>query len=121
MAQQKLNILILEDEAFVAYDLAETVELAGHGVLGPFFNCEEAERSLALTKPDYAILDLDLGNGEDSLPVAHQLRKSEIPFTFATGYSGSQTEMFREFGDIPRLSKPFGFHEIEKQISSLMA
>ncbi|WP_416877656.1 hypothetical protein [Litorimonas sp.] len=121
MAQQKLNILILEDEAFVAYDLAETVESAGHGVLGPFFTCEEATKSLARTKPDYAILDLHLGNGQDSLSVAHQLKKSEIPFTFATGYSEHQTELFRDFSDIPRLSKPFGFHEIENQLSTLMA
>tara|TARA_R110002020_G_scaffold35607_11_gene107331 strand:+ start:1983 stop:2348 length:366 start_codon:yes stop_codon:yes gene_type:complete len=120
MAQQKLNILILEDEAFVAYDLAETVESAGHGVLGPFFNCDEASKSLAIIKPDYAILDVDLGNGQDSLSVAHQLKKRQIPFTFATGYNETQSEMFREFGDVPRLSKPFGFHEVEDQISTLV-
>lgn len=120
MPHQKLNILILEDEAFVAYDLAETVESAGHGVLGPFFNCEEAEKSLAIVKPDYAILDIDLGNGKDSLSLAKQLKNREIPFTFATGYGGKQNEYFRDFEDVPRLSKPFGFHEVEDQISTLM-
>ena len=120
MAQQKLNILILEDEAFVAYDLAETVELAGHDVLGPFFNCAEARNSLAITKPDYAILDIDLGNGENSFSFAQELKKIQIPFTFATGYSESEKNLLREFQDVPRLNKPFAFHEVEDQISTLM-
>lgn len=120
MAQQKLNILILEDEAFVAYDLAETVESAGHGVLGPFFNSDEAQKSLDSVKPDYAILDVDLGQGQNSLAVAQQLRQNKIPFTFATGYSEEQSDLFRDFNDVPRLNKPFGFHEIEDQISTLM-
>jgi len=119
MAHRKLNILILEDEAFVAYDLAETVESAGHGVLGPFFNCKEAEKSLSEIKPDYAILDVDLGHGENSLSLAHQLRQNKIPFTFATGYSDAKNDLFRDFIDVPRLNKPFGFHEIEDQISTL--
>lgn len=120
MAHQKLNILILEDEAFVALDLAESIESAGYGVLGPFSNCKDAEKFLSEIKPDYAILDVDLGRGENSFSVAHLLRKNKIPFTFATGYDEAQSSLFHEFIDIPRLNKPYGFHEIENQISTLL-
>ena len=77
-----LNILIVEDEALIALDLAMTLEDAGADISGP---CMTVENALAWAEEaDLAVLDVDL-RGEDVFPVADRLRLSGTPFIFHTG------------------------------------
>ncbi len=88
-------VLIVEDDAFLAHDLAEQLKEAGFDVLGPAL---DAARGLALLQErlcDVAILDVDLGRGT-SEPVAAELKRRSTPFITVSGYASDQhPEVFR--------------------------
>ncbi len=79
-----LNILIAEDQALLALDLAEAVEAAGGHVLGPAATVTDG---LAIAEQDGiggAILDANLLD-RDVTPLALRLIERGIPFVLHTG------------------------------------
>ncbi len=54
---------------------------------------------------DLAVLDVNLGGGQTSYPVADVLMDRDIPFAFATGYASGGLEP--RFADRERLQKPY--------------
>jgi CheY-like chemotaxis protein len=77
------TILIVEDEAFVALDLALSVEDAGGTVIGPAATLKEA-LSLLGGRISGAILDVHLPDG-DVGPVLHELMARRVPVLVQTG------------------------------------
>ena len=80
-----LSILIVEDEMLLAMDIEELVRCAGCSVIGPVGTMPEALRKLRETRPDAAILDVNV-SGELVFPVADALADVEVPFMIVTGY-----------------------------------
>lgn len=101
-----VKILIVEDEVLIGMDLALTLEDAGFAVLGPFNAADKALHCLQTETPRFAVLDLNLGQGHTSEPVAEHLNARGIPFVFLTGYSASSHAVVKRFPDTPCLSKP---------------
>jgi len=98
-------VLIVEDEFYLADDLASALAGAGAKVLGPFSRVDEARRLIEGDQVvDLAILDIDLF-GDRVFPVADLLRARNAPFVFATGYDPEIIP--KRFSDAPRLEKPF--------------
>jgi DNA-binding LytR/AlgR family response regulator len=98
-------VLIVEDEFYLADDLASALAAIGARVLGPFARVEEARRLVEGGQAiDLAILDIDLF-GDRVFPVADLLRARNAPFLFATGYD--RDIIPERFSDVPRLEKPF--------------
>lgn len=77
-------VLIVEDEVFVAMDMAATLEDAGLRVIGPAQNVLQALKVLESEHPDAAFLDVNLGRNETSEPIARRLREMGIPITIVT-------------------------------------
>jgi DNA-binding response OmpR family regulator len=99
-----VRVLIVEDEYYLAHDLAEALRARGIDIAGPVGTLEEAEAALDQGPVDRAVLDVNL-HGEMSFPIAERLEAAGIPFVIATGYSGeSLPERFR---GRPRVEKPF--------------
>jgi DNA-binding response OmpR family regulator len=99
-----LAVLIVEDEFYLADDLASALDEMGAEVLGPFGRLEDACRQIEDAKPiDLAILDIDLV-GERVFPAAELLRARGAPFLFATGYDADVIPA--RFSEVPRLEKP---------------
>lgn len=99
-----MRILIVEDEYYLAADLAEALRERGGEVVGPVGTFEEAMAVIAEGGIDSAVLDMNL-RGEMSFAVAETLDAAGIPYVIATGYSGqSLPEALR---DKPRIEKPF--------------
>ena len=98
------SIMVVEDEFLLALDVEAMLVKAGCSVVGPVASCRRALATLAQTKPDAVLLDLNLGE-ETSEPVARALREQNIPFIVATGYSRS---FMRDpaFAGIAMLPKP---------------
>jgi two-component SAPR family response regulator len=98
------SVLIVEDEFYLADDLATLLIASGAHVLGPFSRVEDAGRFLETgARVDLAILDIDL-MGDRVFPVADILRLAGTPFLFATGYD---REVIPErFKTIPSMEKP---------------
>lgn len=99
-----LRALILEDEALIAMDIEYTLEGLGFEIAGWFRTVEEAVTHIDDVAPDLALLDVNLGAGVTSLPVAQHLRHHRVPFVFLTGYGRSP--LLENFPDVEVLSKP---------------
>jgi CheY-like chemotaxis protein len=97
-------ILIVEDEYFLADDLADEFRRLGAHVIGPISDVSEAEELLRSGQDlDAALLDINLRN-DMVFPVARALRERRIPFVFTTGYDKASIDP--EFGDIQLWEKP---------------
>jgi DNA-binding response OmpR family regulator len=99
-----LAVLIVEDEFYLADDLAMALGDVGAHVLGPFGRVEDACRQIeGGDAVDLAILDIGLV-GERVFPVAELLRERRTPFLFATGYDADVIPAV--FAEAPCLEKP---------------
>jgi DNA-binding NtrC family response regulator len=99
-----VRILIVEDEAYLAADLAEALRVRGAIVIGPAATLDEAFRAVESHWIDRAVLDVNL-DGEMSFPIADRLEAAGIPYVIATGYGAEALP--ERFRSKPRLEKPY--------------
>jgi PAS domain S-box-containing protein len=79
------RVLVVEDEALVAMELARVLTAAGAVVVGPVGTITEAMDLVDAALIDRAVLDVNLG-GQPVTPVALALARRHIPFVYLTGY-----------------------------------
>lgn len=103
------KILVVEDEYFLAPDIARVLAAAGAKIRGPCPDVDAALDVLAEETPSAVLLDINLGDGAD-FRVASALAKRKIPFVFATGYDPEAIP--EEFVSIKCLQKPLRLNEI---------
>lgn len=107
------RVLVVEDDVFLAIDLAEQLEQHGFEIVGPFLNNQDALMDFQSGTCDAAVLDINLGR-ETSEPVAQTLKDSNVPFIVVSGsLSSPNAEIFE---NAPALSKPI---EIDQLLSLL--
>lgn len=97
------RVLVVEDEMFVAQDIAYGVQDAGGAVIGPVPTVEEA-MELMEEGPTGAILDVNLLDG-DVTPVLERLVRLGVPAVVNTG-TARPWEMESEFPSVPVFTKP---------------
>jgi CheY-like chemotaxis protein len=112
------RVLLVEDEALIAFALEDMLLLLGAQVVGPAFRLDEAVELALTSELDGAILDVNL-NEQRSYAVADELARRGIPFIFATGY-GEEGVRWR---DEPTtvLAKPYRQDQIEAALNRLLA
>ncbi len=80
------KVLVVEDDFYVASDLASRLRSIGFEVVGPCPRVDQALAAVATTRDlGAAVLDINL-DGETVFPVADALERLGLPFIFATGY-----------------------------------
>lgn len=79
------RILIVEDEAVIALELAAILEDEGAEIVGIAQSVTSALKFVGLNRISCSLLDIYL-HGETSYPVADALSARELPFAFLTGY-----------------------------------
>lgn len=109
------RVLVVEDEYYIASDIARALRAAGAEVLGPFSGEEAARAALEAQRPDAVIVDINLGHGP-SFSLAASLRSRGIPFLFVTGYD--EDEIPAEFRDVERLQKPVQLHRLVEAVAT---
>src|SRR3712207_1291807 len=110
------RVLLVEDEYFIADDMARAFEAGGMEVVGPAASMEDAIQMIEADGPlDGAVLDINL-QGEMVFPLADMLVERGIPFVFATGYD--RTAIPQRFSGIKRCEKPI---EAKKILEALNA
>lgn len=87
-------ILIMEDEFIVALDLSDLAQDLGFTVAGPFATVAEGASAIARQRPDAAILDVQLADGE-VFPLADQLAELGVPIIFHSGHAGTANLLAR--------------------------
>src|SRR5262245_13566988 len=112
------RILVIEDEYFLAEDIARELKLLGAQIVGPVGEMEHAadivESEIAL---DAAIVDINL-HSEMAFPVARTLRLRRVPFVFATGYGAWAIDA--EFRDVQLWEKPLDIPAMARDLGSLI-
>ena len=84
------DILVVEDEAIIACEIAMVLEEAGARVIGPAATVHRALGLIAQTLPSAAVLDVRLGR-DDVAAVAEDLTARGVPFVFHTGHADAVT------------------------------
>ena len=87
-------VLIMEDEFIVALDLSDMAQDLGFCVEGPFATLAEGVRAIAEHRPDAAILDVQLADGE-VFPLADQLTQLGVPIIFHSGHADNDRLLAR--------------------------
>lgn len=110
------RILIVEDEVFIARDLADYFARLGCVVLGPAGTLAEGFRHLAAA--EIAVLDIALG-GETVFPLAEALLARGVPFVFFTARAG--LDLPARFAGVGRFAKPAAYDRMERALAAGLA
>ncbi|MBV8166548.1 MAG: response regulator [Alphaproteobacteria bacterium] len=87
MAHADLDVLIVDDDDLVAEAIADGVRLAGYTVCGVAATGDQAVELMRRHRPRLALVDVDLGDGQDGVNAARQLAGiGPITVIFVTGY-----------------------------------
>ena len=86
-AEIATDVLIIEDETFIALDLEGLVEGLGHRVLGVARTHDEALALARAKRPGIILADIQLADGSSGLDAVNEmLRSFEVPVIFITAY-----------------------------------
>ncbi len=96
--------MIVEDEPFIAFDLADAVEHAGGTVVGPAMTVRLALTYITQGDVDGAILDVNLPDG-DVGPVIGALKERDLGMIIHTG-AGLTPALLKQFPDLRVFTKP---------------
>lgn len=94
--ENKINILIIEDDALIAEHLKYTLEDLGYYVSGICYHFDEARDLIAHTEADLIMLDINLEETEEwknGITLGSMLQESRpgIPFIYLTAYNDLNT------------------------------
>ncbi len=98
------TVLIVEDEPFIAFDLADAIADAGATVVGPALTVREAGEALDSDMPSLALLDINIGT-DMVWPIAQRLHDRGVPFVFVSARC-TQADLPAPFGAYQCISKP---------------
>ena len=115
--QPRRRILIVEDEMLIAMLVEQMVLDLGYDVVGPAVSVDEALRFTQTDVIDCAILDMNLGRGAVSTPIALVLESRGIPYILASGYGATQTSRGHRATTV--LNKPFLTDDLEKALRQI--
>jgi CheY-like chemotaxis protein len=104
----KKTVLIVEDEAIIAWDMKQTLEQKGYSVAPVASSAQEAAEYTRRYQPDIILMDIKLKGKKNGIEAFRDISKAvSIPVIFITGNIGLLKE--EEFADIQGyevLSKP---------------
>lgn len=115
----EVRVLVLEDEPLIAMLVVDILTDAGFTVVGPAHDLEQAKTLIDAQAIDIAVLDINLGPGVTSAPIADCLEQRGIPFILGTGYGDAALRPVDRTR--PRLSKPYNEAEFISLVSKVLS
>lgn len=112
------RVLLVEDNAMIAMEVAEALDDMGAQVVGPVARLESALRLVEAEPIDVALLDIDL-DGTKVWPLAEVLASRGIPFCFASGYDPSLV-VPPKLRDRRTLNKPYSLAQVGETLTQLL-
>lgn len=112
------NILVVEDETLVLFNLEDILTELGCIIVGPAMRLEQAQRLVeSAPEVDVAILDVNLG-GQPVFGVAEALKARGARIVFATGYG--REGLPEEWRSHPVLLKPYTAQDVERTLQMVV-
>jgi DNA-binding NarL/FixJ family response regulator len=100
----EIKLLIVEDEAIIAEDIAELCGTLGYEVIETAHTAGQALNILKAQIPDLILLDINLEDDIDGIEIADYINeKYNIPFIYLTSYADIDTLMRA------KKTKPMGY------------
>ncbi len=118
MSDKPTRVLIVEDEAIIAMDLAQRLESYGYVVTGIAASSDQAIELFDSTGPDLVMMDIVIRGGMDGVETAARLReRRDVPVIYLTAFSDDET-LRRARATAPQgyLLKPFRPDDIRASI-----
>jgi PAS domain S-box-containing protein len=118
----KARILIVEDEAIVASDIALTLRSLRYSVIGTVATGEDAVAKAASSHPDLVLMDIRLAGEMDGIHAAHLIHKEQpIPIIFLTAHADHATlNRAKAIAPYAYLVKPFSPRELEAALETAL-
>ncbi len=119
---QRVRVILAEDEAIIRLDLKETLEAEGYEVVGDTGRGDEAVRLVRELKPDVAILDIKMP-GLDGIETAREISQERgAAVVILTAFSQRDLiEKARDAGVLAYLIKPFQSSELVPAVEIALA
>lgn len=114
------SVLLVEDNFVIAREVMDQVLEYGFEEVKVCSNVADAIEFLQDVTPTLAILDVNLGNGRTSQPVAEALEAIDVPYIFATGY-GDVPLAEGTAGAAATLTKPVSTEALSSAISRVLS
>jgi DNA-binding response OmpR family regulator len=113
------RILVVEDDAVQALDLAASLAEAGAAIIGPVASLAEASDLALRNACDAAILDLRLQD-RNATALARQLLQQGVPFIIYTGYPDSAF-FLSDWPGYDLVTKPTDPQQLIRRVAALIA
>lgn len=112
-----LKVLIAEDELMIADLLEETLIMSGYEVCGIARTVDEAVALADLHKPDLAVLDVRLAQGNRGPDIARRLSdRGTIGILYATGEDARHSTLTLADGSAS-ITKPYQVEDVARALS----
>ncbi len=112
------RVLVIEDEYFLADDIARALTAIGAQIVGPYGDLDEAadivDRDVAI---DAAVVDINLRD-KMAFPLAHTLRSRKVPLVFTSGYD--RNSIAPELQDVQLWGKPLDIKALARELTSMI-
>jgi DNA-binding LytR/AlgR family response regulator len=87
----KVKIMIVEDESIVALDLSMRLQKEGYQVVGIAASSDDAIELFTEEKPDLVLMDINIKGAKDGIETAAALKNlQDVPLIFLTAFSQSE-------------------------------
>jgi DNA-binding LytR/AlgR family response regulator len=87
-----VNILVVEDESIVRKDIERSLEKLGYHVVGHADNGEKALEVARLTRPDLALMDIQIKGDMTGIDTAEAIKQEmDIPVIYLTAFADEPT------------------------------
>ena len=93
------SVLICEDDALLAADLASSIAAAGHSVHGVYSSAADVIADAGALNADIAIVDLKLADGHSGALVAQTLQSAGVRVIIVSGHSNTSVAL----GSVPHI------------------
>ncbi len=119
MPSRSPAVLVVEDEALIALLIEEALEEAGYRSCGIAASEADALRLAAEHRPDFAVLDINLGPGGSGLVVGRALAARGVRILYASGNCGDYMAEMAETGARACLAKPYWPMDVPRALDVL--
>lgn len=110
------TVLLVEDNAMIAMNTEALLQDLGVQTVHIASTIAQAFALIDAEHFDFALLDLQLGDGENSIPIATRLIEQGTRIVFATGY-GEASIISDNFDSMQVLKKPYSFEDLGRMLT----